>query len=96
MHGVDSTRVVQNWTLGTRAFSSDLGQLSAQVETAWLLYVPFFCGTALGGNVYENQSVAGVAGSGYQFVQSVAGSSQFAEPHPSDALRQGRGPRRAV
>lgn len=78
---------VQNWTLGARAFSSDLGQLSAAVETPWLLYVPFFCGTALGGNVYENHSVAGVVGSGYKFVQSVGGGSQFAEPHPSDALR---------
>ena len=51
--------------------------------------VPFFCGTELGGSVYENQSVPGApAGSGgYKFVQSVSGSAQFAEPHPDDALR---------
>eukprot|EP01050_Picozoa_sp_SAG11_P033099 SAG11_NODE_11076_length_785_cov_1.141399_2_plen_95_part_00 len=60
---------VQNWTLGKPAFPHELGQLSMALETPWLLYVPFFCGRDLGGNVYEDESVAGGAGSGYKFVQ---------------------------
>ena len=52
---------MQNWTLGTPAFTSTLGELSRKVQTPWLLYVPFFCGDADGGNVYEKE--------GFRFVQ---------------------------
>mmetsp|Transcript_86928 Transcript_86928/g.246464 ORF Transcript_86928/g.246464 Transcript_86928/m.246464 type:complete len:826 (+) Transcript_86928:58-2535(+) len=65
---------VRNWTLTGPAFRRDLASLSTALETPWLLYVPFFCAE----NAYSGQ---------FRFVTGSSGATEFAEPHPDDALK---------
>ncbi|CAJ1359089.1 unnamed protein product [Effrenium voratum] len=63
---------VSNWTLSPPAFNRSLRELSEAIGKPWLLYVPFFCPS----NVYRD----------FRFVRGSSGPTEFAQPHPDDAL----------
>ncbi|CAE7252706.1 Cbr3, partial [Symbiodinium natans] len=64
---------VREWVLGQAGFHSSLGDLQKALGKPWLLYVPFFCRE----NAYTEH---------FRFINGSHGSTEFALPHPDEAL----------